>query len=338
MSQKIELQEKLEARLEQKQNQQQTLSITLGQYLEQENIIKGFIRYANEHNCWKEFDKDGFKFTYIALPYNVAGGVADEWGPGFYHCMYDPFFQLVTGSFIKFVIPEMIPLDFVDFVAIHERGEELSLGNHYFASQLEFAYVNKKHKVTPYVKFIDDKYPFKFVDLTEKITFPILPRELIDILEMHKNEDIKELNTAERMINNNPIPTSVLKKMDYYEQATEEADEILHEALGLTQAELYDRTVKEPKPTVDELADIVNKRLTTSLALIPPIKARGISSGRIDQILQLYSSQISNDVNKQVNRNLNIPEDFKYAYLKMRNKERLVHVNRTVEDDSRRLI
>ena len=140
------------------------------------------------------------------------------------------------------------------------------------------------------------------------------------------------------MINNNPIPTSVLKKMDYYEQATEEADEILHEALGLTQAELYDRTVKEPKPTVDELADIVNKRLTTSLAFIPPIKARGISSGRIDQILQLYSSQISNDLNKHVNRNLNIPEDFKYAYLKMRNKERLVHVSKTVEDDSRRLI
>ena len=132
--QRLEHKLRLEQKLEQMLQHQLNPKVILAQYLEQEDFIKGLIRWADDNNSWVNFDKDGFDFRYAVLPYEIAKPIADQYGPGFAHCLYNPFEGRVRGQWNLFVVRDMIDPNFEDFVALHERGEELSLGNHYFSS------------------------------------------------------------------------------------------------------------------------------------------------------------------------------------------------------------
>ena len=181
MSLRMDMRPMLVQKLEQRIEQSIDMAITLTQYLAREEIVQGLIRYADENKTWVDVDKDGFQYTFANVPYGLAKPLARRLGPGFAHCLYDPFEGRVKGEWTLFVVGDMYPEmpANVPFISIHERGEEISLGDHYFASQLEFAQVAKEAEEVGYGKFINTHHPSKFVDLTQKINFPILPKELV---------------------------------------------------------------------------------------------------------------------------------------------------------------
>lgn len=338
LEQRLKLEQRLEARL---YKQQINLDMALEQYLEQEDIIKGFIRWANEHNSWVNFNKSGFKFVYAALPYKIAGPIADKVGIGFAHCFYEPFEALFCGEKIAyakgdwtlFVVKDMIPKELVDFVAIHERGEEISLGNHYFASQLEFALVSKRGKLKKYVDHIDENYPSKFIDLTQEVMFPVLPKELIEYLENEGKRNKKELERAEELIDEYPLPSRVLRLMDKYDNTTEKICKIIRKEIGTVQNELSTLSkVGTAYVPPEEIADLVNNYLSQTLRNIDTTQARVVSRARTNEELRMFSEIIGREAFKASGRHLIILKDFELIYRDAINNRRLVTVRYTPLD------
>ena len=142
----------------------------------------------------------------------------------------------------------MIVPSSVELVAIHERGEELSLGNHYFATQLEFAYAQHSKNLKRHVDWIDTRFPSKFADLTQKVMFPILPEDLLEDLQAQGKRNASELEVAEKLITHYPLPFMLLKKMHEYSRATETVCKRLQIYLGLTQHALMQRFNTSPPP------------------------------------------------------------------------------------------
>lgn len=334
MQQSLSLQQRLQQNLELKLSQQLEQKIELGQYLEQEDFIQGLIRYADENNTWKRFDKVEFSFTYAALPYEIVKPIVDVTGPGFAHCQYNPFLGREMGQWTLFVVPELIPSELVDIVALHERGEEISFGDHYFASQLEFAFAQKEKKLKPHVEWIDKKYPSKFVDLTQKVHFPILPDELREFLnEQGKRKDI-ELRSAEELIENYPIPSTVLQKISKYERASETICKRFKLYAGLTQQELmnafFSRGEKDPAKT----ADIVEKMMKNTLDIDPSL-VRVASHLSVNEAYRFYTELVGKTVFQQTERHLIFPKTFLKAYKTFRDFGELVKVMYIPEDRDR---
>lgn len=335
----MHLEPRVEQRLEQKLEQQVELRIELEQYLAQEDLIKGFIRWVEEHNSWVTFDSGGFRFRYGNLPYSVAEPIADRTGPGFAYCMYEPFeaviqsegVALAKGDWTLFVVGDMVPRDLVDFVAIHERGEELSWGNHYFASQLEFAFANKRHRLRRYVDFINRAHPSKFIDLTQEVMFPVLPDELIEYLEEQGLRNQGELRVAEALIEKYPLPRMVLRLMDKYEGATVRACDLINKLTGRVQAELRELKLTGRESYEEQVARVVNERLSETLISVYPSEARGISRVRVNDAMRFFSRDVLEWVPGNIQGRIYIPTDFPVAYKDAINGREIVKGGEAVE-------
>ncbi|MDO8628432.1 MAG: hypothetical protein Q7R56_01625 [Nanoarchaeota archaeon] len=341
---KTELQQKLELRLEQKLEQQLHLHMSLGLYLLQEDIITGFIRWANSNDGWRVHDRDGFKFTYAALPYEIAKPLADSYGPGFSHCLYNPLTGLDANSWVLFTVPELIPKGLEDFVALHERGEQLSSGNHYFASQLEFAAVGKHRKVKPYVSFIDKHYPTKFVDLTEMVYHPVLPLELVERLEAAGVREATEVKLAEEFIAENSLPLPVLRLMNKYEGITHRIcsdirdlgirlqNSLGEQLLGYVHKE--QRLVQAyvtPEVCVAQIRAAFNELVRH----VAPEDVRVVPARRVNEELRLASQMLKRSFNRLTDGFLDFPEDFHAAHTALLSGKQIVNVHKSVEQISR---
>jgi hypothetical protein len=328
----------LEQRLQQKLSQQLNLQMTLGQYLLHEDIITGLIHWADGNNGWARFRKGGFDFTYARVPHSVAAPIADIAGPGFAHCQYNPFEGRAMGDWTVFVVSDMVPRELEDFVAIHERGEEISHGNHFFASQLEFAYVSERGKLRKHIAWIDEAYPSKFIDLTQKVLFPILPQELLDFLTKEGKRNKEEIARAEELMKKHPLPSIVLKLMDKYESATAKVCEAIRQGVGIAQHKLYllsQGTTSYVPP--EAAADAVNSLLTRILQSIPPEEARVISRAKADFQMNDFDKTVRPDAYKICQRHLTIPTEFGPAYKAAINSRRLVTVMETSEDKAAKM-
>jgi len=336
---------KLEARIEARLEQQMVMEMTLAQYLEQEDLVRKFIEWADEHKAWKKFDRDSFDFTFGELPYKIAKPIADVAGLGFAHCMYNPFealffgkkVALAKGNWVLFIVEDKIPTDLKDFVAIHERGEEISLGDHYFSSQLEFALTKKRNSVMDYVRFVDRESPEKFTDLTQKVNFPILPQELIGFLTEQGKRSELELERAEQLIEKYPLPYIVLRKIVRYREITDNVCELLREKAGRTQytvSKLY-KPLDGIYPTPEELADAVDRVLSETLRAIRENEARVASRNRVNEQMQFFERLVGDEAYKITERHLRIPTDFDKAYKDAKEGKRLVSVRYTPEDRKR---
>jgi len=334
----------LEQLLEQKLEQQLLIKMTLEQHLEKEKLVEGFIRWANEHDSWVDYDKDGFRFRYARLPYKIAKPIADKAGPGFVHCHYNPFEGRASGEWTIFVVPNLIPEKFEDFVAIHERGEEISLANHYFASQLEFALSSSRRKTMDYTGFIDAHYPGKFVDLTQEVHFPILPEELVDFLNEQGKRNEKELEIAERLIEKFPLPTAVLRLMKRYETATEQIEKRLYRELGILQNTLWG--LVEQAQTIgaytspEKAAYVLDRKFRKTLLGITEEDIRGVSPGRVNGAMRILGEQIKDYFRKVISvgsvpKNISIPYNFFEAREAAQQNKRVIATISRVEDRTR---
>jgi len=328
MDQRQTLEQKLEARME----QQTKLEMVLAQYLLREDLITGLIRWADENMSWAEFDKSGFHFFYALVPYKLAKPIADIAGPGFAHCLYNPFEERGRGEWTLFVVPDMVPKEFVDFVALHERGEELSSGNHYFASQLEFAYVGKRKKIRKYLDWIDKTYPSKFIDLTQEVIFPILPQEVLDIRSERGKRKKTELNRAKELIDKHPLPTPLLKIIDRYYEVNKSVMDKLRTMMGRTQYRISTHYSINAYDGPEEAARIANEEIIHTMSRIQPAEARVISKVQARDFLGILAKTISYDTMRFANRALTMPTDFDVLYQHALDGRDVVNVLYRAED------
>jgi len=342
MEPRLEQRMQLEPRLEQLLEMQMKQEITLKQYLAQESLIEGFIRWTEENNSWASFNKDGFQFRYATLPYKIAKPICDIAGNGFAHCLYDAFEALICGrktalakgEWVLFVVRDMIPKEMEGFVALHERGEEISLGDHYFASQLEFAYAQKRRKIRKYISFVDKEAPNKFVDLTQRVLFPVLPQELVEYLQEQGKRNKTELEIAEKLIEKYPLPTSVLSLVAKYEEETEKICNLISErTTGNTQRQLSKLFGIQPYTPPEKAADLINEILSKTLVYIDPKIVRGVSRLRVNDALRTFYQVVNRQVLEKTRRSLEMPVDFSSAYEDALDNKKLVKVAYTPEDN-----
>ncbi len=282
--------------------------------------MTGLARWADEHDSWVTFKKAGFNFVYAALPYSVAKSAADVCGPGFAHCFYDDQGGFARGQWRLFVVNDMVPPEFVDFVAIHERGEQLSLGNHFWASKLEFAYVRHQGKVRSYSGWIDDKHPRKFNDLMQETLFPILPDDLLETLKLETPQDVGECQHGEALINKHPIPTLVLRYIDRYEQATQTALDSINDLIGPTQSvikDIYRESSMLPTHEISKgVAGIMDKNIRGALLSLDRKTMKGLCRARMNLQLQAYFAFVCEGVHSNYRSDIHVDmeQDFDIAY------------------------
>jgi len=333
----LTLKQELKLKLKQRLEQQLKLEMTLGQYLFYEDIIHELIKWTDQHDAWQKYDKNGFKFTYAAVPYKIAEPIASVAGPGFAHCFFNPFEGRARGDWNLFVVPDMLSdpnQDFVETIALHERGEEISLGDHYFSSQLEFADIIQQNKIRRYTSFIDTEYPCKFVDLTQRVLFPILPKELIEDLNLQGKRNEMELGRAEELIDKYPLPMTVLRYVDKYGKVTDDIVEKIRKATGPTQKKIHDSHFNGPNDA-EAAADIVDEELVKLFTSISPIEARIISNKHTAEAMINYNNLVNQSVLRGTDRHLNIPIYFQKAYQDANQGKRLVTVRYIPEDLAR---
>lgn len=228
----------------------------------------------------------------------------------------------------------MIVPSSVELVAIHERGEELSLGNHYFATQLEFAYAQHSKNLKRHVDWIDTRFPSKFADLTQKVMFPILPEDLLEDLQAQGKRNASELEVAEKLITHYPLPFMLLKKMHEYSRATETVCKRLQVYLGLTQHALMQRFNTSPSPTAEEAAGIANRMIRDTLDITPQM-ARVISHAQVSEWYESYMKNVGTIAFHPLQRHFVMPPTFIEAYHLMQEGKQLVTVHYTSEDLAR---
>jgi len=320
LDQRLELEMKLEQRVQLHQKHE----LSLCQYLEQEDFFKELVRWVDKHNRWRKFNKDGFDFVYADIPYKKASHIIDNYGSGFAHCWfnsYDSLFfgntiALAKGNWTLFVASEMIPKNLVDLVSIHERGEEPSLGNHFFASKLEIAYAQYKHKLREHTSFIEDKLPSKFSDFSQEVNFPVLPIELVEYLKAQNINDITKNNErtkAEKIIEKYPLPISILKKIDVYMGATEDLRNLFRSNLGPLQKEL-DNNLMTHIINPELFAEIVNNSLYNIFSKVDRRYFNGISNNVIVLEYELFVKVIGEWFYPKFKRHIILPNDYKQAF------------------------
>ena len=342
----------LEQRLEQRLEQQISQKLSLDLHLKTEGIIESFVNYADQNQTWREFNKDGFKFSYAGLPYDLAKPIADEYGMGFSHCVFNPWDRLLVGKqyaldrgqWLLFLVEDKIPQEFHDFTAIHERGEELSLGDHYFASQLEFAYAQAKKQMKEYAKHIDKTSPRKFVDLTQKVLFPILPDELREFNEVSLRGDItlgmvqkvKERETAIDLIGKYPLPTGVLRKMDKYATVTEDLiytfgdlnalinDQVRLWGQSAGYARILGREVEQVSP--EKVAQFVNDAFSIRFRSIRPKQLRVASMFSVEDAFGKFVGEMKKVIGDYSGKKFEFPSSFEKAYELAKKKKAVVRV------------
>lgn len=118
----------------------------------------------------RTYNKHGLNFEYLVLaPGDYQKGSAldnilEVSGGGFAHyCLKTKRFYLVVGS-------DYFPEEFVEYVAVHERGEELFSGSsdepaHTLATKLEFATAVKDGRLKEYMAFLKAHHLLKFANV-----------------------------------------------------------------------------------------------------------------------------------------------------------------------------
>lgn len=343
LEQKQELKQKQE--LQQKQKLKQTIS--LKQYQTYEPIIEGLIKYAYEKDKWVDFSKDGFNFNYALVPYDLAKPIAKEYGPAFAYCKFDPWeaifrgkkVALAKGDWIKFVVEDKVPEEVRDYVAIHERGEELSLGNHYFASKLEFAYASKKKDTKKYIDYIDNNLPSKFVDLEEKVLFPILPQELIDFITEQNVSPQKEneLNISEEMIEEYPIPNKIIKRMNQYSKQTDLVCKQIESCIPRIQKNMFNMMSagSDKIYTLQELVNCVNEEISYTIKNLPISNLKALSKPKINQSLEILSNVGLQDLRQNFKSKVTLEDNLVKLVQKAKTGQSLINIDYTVEEKVR---
>lgn len=173
------IRQSLEAKLTLALRQRQAPKLELSQYLTYQDRMVGLYEDAKERGDVRSFRRHGLAFEYARLKREEAPDLVEEMGCGFACCRFHPLREEVV-QWLLFVIPDFFaPLEFpeayVEYVAVHEHGEEITMGLHELATLLEFAIAKKEKKLTPYLNWLERHYAIKFADVFSRHAHVVLP-------------------------------------------------------------------------------------------------------------------------------------------------------------------
>lgn len=170
VSTSLELRMNMECLLEQSLVIVQKQMMGLALYQKREDELVALYKKALARGDVRLYDKHGFKFEIaLVLEKEVPAEILRECGPAFSHVLYSGFEALLLGhkkalsrgSWLLFAVIDYknVPEKYLEYWAIHERGEQITLGNHNLATKLEFNIAAKEKTLRNYVKWLEENEP-----------------------------------------------------------------------------------------------------------------------------------------------------------------------------------
>lgn len=271
----LSLRQSIEARLEQGLFVAQKLQIILAPYLKREDELTRLYRKALRAKRVKLYEKHGMKFEYALVRAKDVPEDCKAYGNwAFSHCLYNKLeafifgtqYALSRGSWLLFVIYDMypnMPEEYIGYAAVHERGEQITLGDHNLASKLEFGIAKEENRLTEYMAWLEEYCPEKFADVFSYQTHLDLPAsdEFQEVLKLSSSSE--EATRVRQMIEEFEWPLTLLKKFELYQKQNEKVVEIAVAALRT--AEIL---AEETSPSLKDLLTSIRFEITRHLHMI----------------------------------------------------------------------
>ena len=243
-TQSLSLRQVLEDRLQQALRIVPAIRLELKQYREREDIVSRLYQDALEHGRVRRYEKHGLKFEYASVfRKDVPAEIIQRCGYAFSHCRMDGAefalggrkFALARGAWHLFVVQDMFDgadPSFIEYGAVHERGEQATLGNHNLASKLEFAVAKAEGKLSAFLDWAEDNYPGKFIDVCSYQVHLDLPpsEELQRELESMRSDE--EASNVQMLIEGFEWPYSVLQKLAACKKRSDDAQAFIVAAMN----------------------------------------------------------------------------------------------------------
>lgn len=247
VSQSLELRQVMELALTQSLFITQQLKLALTLYIKREGELTRLYRNALKRGMVKLYDKHGMKFEYALVRAKDVPADLKVYGNwAFSHCLFKGFealffgnqYAMARGSWLLFVIYDMYPAmpeRYIEYAAVHERGEQVTLGDHNLASKLEFAIAKKENNLVEYMAWLEEQCHAKFADVFSYQTHLELPAadEFQEILEAFSSSE--EATKVRQMIEEFEWPYRLLQKLTLYKKRNEEVVEITTQALHVAE-------------------------------------------------------------------------------------------------------
>lgn len=274
-SQSLELRQEMEQTLEQGLFVVQELKLTQELYIKRESKLTRFYRDALKRGMVKLYDKHGMRFEYALVSKRDISADLSVYGMAFSHCLFNGFEALLfgeqhamaRGSWLLFVVYDMYPGaidEYVEYAAVHERGEQVTLGDHNLASKLEFALARKENNLASYMAWIEECCPGKFADVFAYQIHLKLPAtdEFQKVLESFASSE--EATKVRQMIEGFEWPHRILQRLTLYKKKNDEVIEIINEAMRIAEFLADDVATF----TLSNLVQGIRKEVSKQLRLI----------------------------------------------------------------------
>lgn len=249
MAPKLTLNQKLTQQIKMKMSQTLTLSLKL--YQKKENEAKKLWNLADKRNDIKEYNNHNMGFNYALIgKKDVSPKIIENYGYAFSHCLYNKFdamlfgkkYAFSKGEWLLFVVKDLFnnfPRAYEHYAAIHERGEQLTAGNHFDATKLEFAIAKKEEMLTKYITWLNKNAPRKLGQVIEFEQFhQPLPKEnnFIDIAKQQSTGE--EAQTVKEMIEDFEWPTTVLIEIKKHKTKRKKIYKIIDNTLEMAKQKI----------------------------------------------------------------------------------------------------
>lgn len=228
-SQALQLRQSIECSLSQNLmvTQKQMLSMML--YKKKEDELVALYKKALARGDVRLYDKHGLKFEIaLVLQKEIPPEILKNCGPAFSHVLFSGFEMLFLGikkalsrgSWLLFVAKDYksVPEKFLEYWAVHERGEQITLGDHNLATKLEFNIAAKEKTLRNYVKWLEENEPDHLANVFAYQMHLDMPDD-DDFKNLLKtNQQSEEVQRLRELIEQTNWPYLVLQKLSLYEK------------------------------------------------------------------------------------------------------------------------
>lgn len=251
----------------------QTLRLEL--YRKREDAFTKLYKQALGLKMVRRYHKHGMQFEYALVQKKDLPDIVRESGEiAFSHCLYSGFdalfcgvkHALARGSWLLFVVVDAYPgmmESYIEYAAVHERGEQVTLGDHNLASKLEFSIARKEGKLTGYMAWLELVCPGKFADVFTYQRHLELPDSKSFSVVLNTFAESDEAKEVQRMIEEFEWPFRLLQKLTLYDDQNEQAIILVRQAW-----EDVSMISTAETPTIKELLNRMRETVAKRLAMV----------------------------------------------------------------------
>lgn len=230
VSQALTLREVMTATLDHSLMVRQKIMIMLELYLKREDELKKLYTKALGRGDVKLYQGHGLKFEYAMVNKGeVPSHILQECGSAFSHVLYnglEAFFfgrkyAMARGSWLLFVVRDYYlhtPPVFLEYWAVHERGEQVTLGNHNLATKLEFSIAAKEKKIRHYIQWLEENSPDHLANVFAYQMHLELPDDQDFQKLLQLSLQTEEVRLIRQYIDEFEWPYSLLQKLTTYDK------------------------------------------------------------------------------------------------------------------------